>query len=227
MGGERKPVEERVYLGMAFYLMFAGFAASFLYDLVSSQGVFGIYESKIILILVFGFIGLVGGQAINRKYLADKPRTGEKRRETLWLYGIGMFVALSVYNSTRAYFSVYQSAIQEQSAILIISAGPMEEAFFRLFLASMLFRAFLRVLRNIHFIKSDKTAVILAMLLTCIIVSLVFVQFHAGVLEITDPRTFEFLFVNSIGYTFVYLKTGDPVPSATAHMMHNAWVVFF
>ena len=224
--------DKRVYAGLSFVLLFSGFSIALLYDLIMAQGILGAFEAKELIFLVLGIFGLAIGHMVNRMYMVDDRRSAAERRSTLLTFGILLFVGMTAITMAMQNFFAYQTSLQEKSAVVVLSAAPFEEAFFRFLLASALFRAMIRILANVGratnlpFVKDENSQRITAMVITAVIVAMVFVQFHNAVYTLTDPRVYSFLFVNAAAYTIAYLYTGDIMTSTTAHLLHNAAVLF-
>jgi membrane protease YdiL (CAAX protease family) len=131
-----------------------------------------------------------------------------------------------------AEFSRYRQSLVDIGTVMVLAAAPFEEALFRLTIASVVYRglnplveAFSRKRLNYrrnYVTKFDYVTMLIASLVT----SWLFVIFHAGVYSITDWKVMQFLFLNSVIYTMVYLYTGDIMTSTTAHLLHNAAVMF-
>lgn len=218
-----------VYLGNPYLLMYAGFVVVLLWDLVLRQGQFGVMGQIQVTILLVGMFGLFLGYIVNIRNI----RTGRptmKDRNNLLNFGIGMFLVTTLIDSALAGWVQYTQSLQDMGTVVVLSAAPFEEALFRFAIASMLYRGINpfaeRTLGSSNITGRVTSSDFLTMILTALITSWLFVQYHMGVYGESDPLVHTILFVNSFIYTMVYLYTSDIMVPATAHLLHNAVALF-
>ena len=247
-------VEKGVYISMSYMLLFVGFAGAHVINIVLGGGdlttpAAGIGMSQ----LTLGILGLVVGLAMN---YGQMPKT-KAERQKLELedavkgtsYGIGLFVGMTLLNTTIRGFEKYQASLREQELMSLLGAAPFEEAFFRLMVATILFRALLEIVPTLRYVLSAGLGTVVAlmtgrrsgarsrvirtddplnrgvaMILTALGVAILFVFLHGSVANIADPEVFRFYFINSFFYTMLYLVTGSLLACTTAHLLHNGAV---
>jgi membrane protease YdiL (CAAX protease family) len=180
-------------------------------------------------VLLVGIFGLFLGYMVNIRYI----RTGRptlKDRSNLLNFGVGMFIVTTLISSALAGWAQYTQSLQDMGAVIVLSAAPFEEALFRFAIASMLYRGINpfteRTLGSSNITGRVTSSDFLTMILTALITSWLFVQFHMGVYGESDPLVHTILFVNSFIYTMVFLYTSDIMTSTTAHLLHNAVALF-
>ena len=239
-------VDKRVRVPRAYFILFASFALAFIYDLVMAQGdLSGVLQGAEMTILMFGTVALVVGYIMNLPYIDEEDKnllpTAEDKRN-LWR-GLMLFVGMTLINMNMPGFSVYQSAMVTMSGvtgIVVVSAGIFEEALFRLFLSTIIYRFVLPatesgLFRIADLVMNRRSTILLtrshglrllAMIITSVLVSLAFIAFHAEVQNIADVNVQMFFFVNSFAYTMAFLLTGDIMVSTIGHVLHNAAVVY-
>lgn len=210
-------------------LLYMGFVTVLSLDIVLRQGELGVAGGAEVTVLLIGILGLMVGYIVN----INKIRTGhptQKDKENLMTFGVGFFILVTFIDTLLLGWSQYVQSIQDMNAVLILAAAPFEEAFFRLAIASVLYRAkdplAERFLSSTRVIGNVTSSDMVTMIVTSLITSWLFVIFHTGVYGATDSLIMAILFINSFIYTMVFLYTGDIMTSTTLHLLHNAAVLF-
>jgi membrane protease YdiL (CAAX protease family) len=222
--------ERGVYLGTPYLVMFTGFVVAVMLDLVWKQGEIDVTAGAEMTVLLIGLFGLMVGYIVNQRYIRTGPPTATDRKN-LFQLGVLAFVLTTFIDSMLSGFFTYTQAVQDIGTVMVLAAAPFEEAFFRLTIASVLYRAMNPLVETIGFgagrvIGRVTSQDILTALATAFITSWFFSIYHLGVFGATDSLVMSILFVNSFIYTLVYLYTGDIMTSTTAHLLHNAAVLF-
>jgi membrane protease YdiL (CAAX protease family) len=215
-------IEKKTVVSRSFYLLFAGFAIALVYDLVMAGGSLeNIMQQAAVTSLLLGIVGLVAGRGLYAEQIRHSRPT-DKDAENVMVFGIGTFAVMTFLNYMLGTLRHYQADIQTQSMILVLAAAPFEEAFFRFAIAGGLYHGLLAIIKPIFKQRKMGGAEEFTMVLTALITSYFFIEFHAAVYNIADPQVWQFLFLNSMAYTIVYLYTGNLMVSTTAHLLNNA-----
>jgi membrane protease YdiL (CAAX protease family) len=217
VGIERKTIVSRTFL-----LLFTGFAVAEVLDIVLSGGnladmITGAEATSLLL----GIVGLFAGFMMSYETI-KMSRPTDKDAENVLTFGVGSFIAMTVFNHIVGTLRSYQSEIQHQSLVIVLAAAPFEEALFRLLIATGLYRGFIAIIQPIFKRYGLGGAEEFTMVLVAFTTSYIFVGFHGAVYQIeSDMKTVIFLFSNSFVYTVIYLYTGNLMVSTTAHLMNN------
>jgi membrane protease YdiL (CAAX protease family) len=222
--------ERGVYLGTPYLVMFAGFGLVVMLDLVLQQGTIGTLNDAEVLSIIIGLFGLMVGYIVNARYIRTGPPTTTDRNN-LFRLGVMAFVMTTLVDSLLSGFLQYVQAVQDIGTVLVLAAAPFEEAFFRLTIASVLYRGIQATPLVSGFgerrvVGTVTSQDVVTMLATALITSWLFTIFHTAVYSVTDTLIMSILFVNSFIYTLVFIWTGDVMTSTTAHLLHNAAVLF-
>lgn len=220
-----------VYLGRPYLLLYGGFVAVLLLDLVLKQGELGLLGGIETTVFFIGIFGLMLGYITN----IENARFGQptlKDRNNLLNFGIGMFLVVTVVDSLMNGWALYTQSVESVGTVITLAAAPFEEALFRLAIASMLYRAANPIVEKIggstgtRIVGSVTSRDIVTMIVTSLVTSWLFAIYHLGVYGVTDSLVMAILFTNSFIYTMVFLYTGDIMATTTLHLLHNASVLF-
>jgi len=225
----RFAVEREVVIGRPYMLFTGGFMLAIVADLVLNQdvGLGDLFRSKEMIMLALGLVGLLAGYVTNMGVIRRQNYVSTGDVEEVTVYGGGLFVLMTIVNTLMANFRRYQASLQEQNIILVLSAPAFEEAFFRLFLTTILFFSFRPALIQTSRLLGlgEDSGRVMAAVMASVTVSITFMLFHGAVADISDPAIMIFYFVNSFAYCMVWLMTGNLMVTTTAHFMHNFAVV--
>lgn len=225
----RLEVEREVVIGRPYLTLFAGFAVAMLLDMVLNQqmGLSQVIQANEMVMLAIGLSGIALGFIVNIGYIRRRDTITPDDVADMSTWGVGTFVVMTIINSLIRGFAQYRAAVAEQTVVIVLAAAPFEEAFFRLFLASLLFRAqvpvFSQLARTLGIGEGGGRW--MALVATCMEVAAVFTMFHAAVAPLSDPSVSLFYAINAAAYTFVFLKTGNIMASTTTHLLHNTVVM--
>lgn len=215
-------IEKKTIVSRSFYLLFTGFAVALIYELVMAGGSLeNIIQQAEVTSLLLGIAGLIAGRGLYAEKLKHSRPT-DKDAENVLNFGVGTFIFMTFLNYMLGTLRSYQSDIQTQSMIITLAAAPFEEALFRFAIAGGIYNGLVVIIRPIFARRKMGGAEEFTMVLTALITSYFFIEFHGAVYDVTDPRVWQFLFMNSFAYTIVYLYTGNLMVSTTAHLLNNA-----
>lgn len=221
--------EQGVYLGRPYLLLYMGFVAVLLLDIVLRQGELDVIGGAEVTVLLIGILGLMIGYIVNIKEIRTGQPT-QKDRDNLLNFGVGFFIVVTLIDTLLLGWNQYVQSMQNLNVILILAAAPFEEALFRLAIASVLYRSLNpfaeRGFGSTRIFGRVTSSDLMTMLVTSLITSWLFTIYHTGVYGATDSLVMAILFINSFIYTMVFLYTGDIMTSTTLHLLHNAAVLF-